>query len=320
MRKILLAASGVLLLLAGCQAPSRGPADFSDRPIRIVATTSMVADLVRQIGGERVEVTGLMGPGVDPHLYKASEGDVRRMSQADVVFYNGLHLEGKMTELFDQMRQRGIPTFAVAEAVPDSLLLASPTYTGSYDPHVWFDVSLWRRAAEAARDALVGLDSASAAVYTANAASYLAALDTLDAYVRDRLAAIPDEQRVLVTSHDAFGYFGKAYAFDVLGLQGISTATEAGTADVQRLAEVITERRVPAMFVESSVSPRGIEAVQAAVRSRGFDVEIGGSLYSDALGAPGTLAETYLGTVRANVDTVADALTPTPAAETTSAL
>lgn len=301
------------MLLAGC-APSpgtNGTQDFSNRTINIVTTTSMIADVVGIVGGERVAVQGLMGPGVDPHLYKASEGDVARMAGADVIFYNGLHLEGKMTEVFEQMAGRNIPTIAVAEGgVPDSLRLGSELFTGNYDPHVWFDVTLWSSVAQYIADELTQMDSTHAAIYKANAQAYLKELEVLDAYVRERAEEIPAEQRVLVTSHDAFGYFGRAYGFEVRGLQGISTATEAGTADVQELAEEVARRRIPAMFVESSVSPRGIEAVREAVRARGFEVAIGGTLYGDALGRADTPAGAYLGMVRHNIDTIVDALRP----------
>lgn len=300
----------LLLLLAACEPAGRTlPGDdLGGRPVDVVATTSMIADLARHVGGERVAVTGLMGPGVDPHLYKASEGDVTRMAGADLILYNGLHLEGKMTELFEQMPQRGIPTVAVAEAVPVEERLASATYAGNYDPHVWFDVALWRRAATRVAEALAERDPQHAATYEANRAAYDAELAALQAYVTQRVAEVPAAQRVLITSHDAFGYFGRAYGFEVEGLQGISTAAEAGTGDVQRLADLVAERRIPALFVESSVSPRGIEAVREAVRARGHDVRVGGSLYSDALGSPGTPAATYVGTVRHNVDTIVTAL------------
>ncbi len=295
---------------AGCgntSEPEQGA--LHSRTINVVATTSMVADLVGVIGGDRVAVTGLMGPGVDPHLYKASEGDVARMAGADVIFYNGLHLEGKMTEVFEQMQRRDIHTFAVAESIAEDHLLGSANFSGSHDPHVWFDVSLWGEAAHETARALSALDSTHATTYTTNLEAYLVELDSLDAYVRHRVEAVPEAQRVLITSHDAFGYFGSAYGFEVRGLQGISTATEAGTADVQELAAFVAEEKIPALFVESSVSRRGIEAVREAVRARGFEVAIGGTLYGDALGSPGTPEATYLGTVRHNVDTIVGALT-----------
>ena len=301
------------IFLTGCASSpdSGGAQDFSNRTINVVATTSMIADLVDIVGGDRVDVQGLMGPGVDPHLYKASEGDVARMAGADVIFYNGLHLEGKMTEVFEQMAGRNIPTIAVAEGgVPDSLQRESALFTGNFDPHVWFDVTLWSSVAQYVADELARMDSTHATTYEANVQAYLQELEALNAYVRRRAKEVPVEQRVLVTSHDAFGYFGRAYDFEVRGLQGISTATEAGTADVQELAEEVARRHIPAMFVESSVSPRGIEAVREAVRARGFEVAIGGTLYGDALGPADTPEGAYLGMVRHNIDTIVDALRP----------
>ncbi len=274
--------------------------------LNIIATTTIVGDLVRQIGGTYVQVTTLMGPGVDPHLYKASAGDVRRMSQADAVFYGGLDLEGKMTEVFEQMRRRGVPTYAVAECVPEEQRI--PVGEGLFDPHVWFDVRLWQIAAQCTRDALIELDPEHAQAYREQAAAYLEALQDLEAFVRARIAEIPPEKRVLITAHDAFGYFGRAYGIEVRGLLGVSTAAEAGTGDVQELARFIVERRIPAIFVESSIPERFVRAVQEAVRARGYAVEIGGELFSDALGDPGTPAGTYIGMVKHNVNTIVEAL------------
>lgn len=302
-----------LLMVVGCGPSSgkTGTQDLSERMIEVTATTSMVADLVRVVGGDRVQVSGLMGPGVDPHLFKASEGDVAKMAGADVIFYNGLHLEGKMTEVFEQMSSRSIPTIAVAEGgIEEEDLLDSEAFTGNYDPHVWFDVALWQKAARYVADELAAIDPTHADTYAQNADAYVAELEELKAYIEEQVRRVPEAQRVLVTSHDAFGYFGAAYGFEVLGLQGISTATEAGTADVQQLAETVAERRIPALFIESSVSPRGIQAVREAVRARGYEVQIGGTLYGDALGNPGTPEESYIGTVRHNVDTIVGALMP----------
>ncbi|MQA91805.1 MAG: manganese transporter [Gemmatimonas sp.] len=298
----------VAVALTGCAADQEGMADLANRQVRVVATTSIVADLAREVGGERVRVTGLMGPGVDPHLYRASEGDVRRMMEADIVLFNGLHLEGRMGELFEQMGSRGRPTVAVGNAIDPARLLTPPEFEGAYDPHIWMDAGLWRDVVGRVADSLADLDPQSAAGYRGRAAAYEARLEELDGYVRERIAGVPAELRVLVTAHDAFNYFGKAYDFDVRGLQGISTVAEAGTADVQELARFVAERRIPALFVETSVSPRSIEAVQAAVRARGFAVEVGGNLYSDALGGPGSGADTYDGMIRHNVDTIVEAL------------
>ncbi|MEQ9105504.1 MAG: zinc ABC transporter substrate-binding protein [Rhodothermales bacterium] len=293
-------------ILAGCgprDARERGPVS-AENPLRVVATTSILGDVVREVGGDLVDVQALMGPGIDPHLYKASEGDVVRMSSADVVFYNGLHLEGKMVEIFEQMHERGLPVYAATNAIAPDSLLQSALFTGNFDPHIWFDVLLWEQAVHYVGERLAGLDEENAAYYRERAATYGRVLADLDAEVNEALAVIPAEFRVLITSHDAFGYFGRAYGFDVRGLQGISTATEAGTGDVQELAAFVSDRRIPAMFVESSISPRGIQAVREAVRDRGFEVRIGGTLYGDALGPAGSPADTYIGMVRTNVSTI----------------
>jgi manganese/zinc/iron transport system substrate-binding protein len=303
------------VLLVGCarEENSGGAADFSDRKMKVVVTTNVVGDLVRQVAADYVELTTLMGPGIDPHLYRASEGDVQTMAEADLVLYNGLHLEGKMTDVFAQMNQRSVPTSALAEeAIPDSLLISSTEYASSFDPHVWFDVQLWGRVARHVGDVLADRDTAHADMYRRNAKAYAQRLDSLDQYVTQELQRIPEAQRVLITSHDAFRYFGRAYDVDVRGLQGISTATEAGTKDVQELADFVVEREIPALFVESSVSSRGIEAVQEAVEARGFEVALGGTLYGDALGDPGTPTGTYVGALRHNVDTIVSGLLRDP--------
>ncbi len=298
----------IVILLAAC-GRSGGPSDvpLSERPIRVVTTIGMIADITQNVGGERVEVTGLMGPGVDPHLYKASEGDVTRMAEADLIFYNGLHLESQMGEVFEQMEGR-IKTVAVADDIDETLLLSPPEFQGAHDPHVWFDVTLWMKAVAVVRDTLVEMDPGSAELYESNAQDYLAELDELHNYVLAQAERVPAERRVLITAHDAFNYFGKAYGFEVRGLQGISTESEAGTGDVQDLSQFIADREIPAVFVESSVPQRNIEAVQAAVQSRGFDVAIGGELFSDAMGNPGTPEGNYIGMVRHNVDTIVGAL------------
>lgn len=306
---------GMLLLLGSMSLGATGcsSSDAESGPnngLRVVTTTNVVGDLVRQVGGDAVDLTTLMGPGIDPHQYNASEGDIQRMARANAVFYNGLHLEGKMTDLFPEMDQRGIPTTALAEAaVPDSLRIGSTEYASAYDPHVWFDVALWRRAALHVGDALADLDPDHAEGYRERAADYAAQLDSLDTYAHEQIAAIPEEQRVLITSHDAFRYLGAAYDIEVRGLQGISTDAEAGTADVQALADFIAERRIPTIFAETSVSERGLRAVQAAVQSRGFEVQLGNALYGDALGDADTPTGTYIGAVRHNIDTIVDGLT-----------
>ena len=281
-----------------------------DGQLNIVATIGMIADIAQTVGGDHVKMTGLMGPGIDPHLYKATAGDVSRLSGADVIFYNGLHLEAKMAEVLQRMSGQ-IKTVAVTNGIDRSMLLTPPEFEGAYDPHVWFDVRLWKKAVEIVRDTLVEADAKHAENYERNSTVYLAKLDELHEYVKAQAERIPENQRVLVTAHDAFNYFGRAYDFQVRGLQGISTVSEAGTADIQELAKFIVQRRIPAMFVETSVSSRNIEAVQAAVKSRGFNVEIGGKLFSDAMGDPGTPEGTYIGMVRHNIDTIVKSLVST---------
>ncbi len=314
-RKAILGLLILTLGLAACGPASSGePEDLSERQVRVVSTIGMINDIVVNVGGERVQAVSLMGPGIDPHLYKASEGDVARLQQADIIFYNGLHLESQMGEVLERMAGGRIRTVPVTENIDPTTLLTPPEFKGNHDPHVWFDVTLWMQAAERVRDTLAEADPASAALYQANAERYLGELAELHAYVLAQAERVPEAKRVVITAHDAFNYFGRAYGFEVIGLQGISTEAQASTSDVQGLADLITERQIPAVFVESSVPQRTIEAVQAAVRDRGFDVQIGGSLYSDAMGNPGTPEGTYIGMVRHNTDTIVTALLDEPAA------
>ena len=293
------------LLLAGCSGGD-SPAG-AEGPLRVVTTTGIIGDVAQRIAGEHARVEALMGPGVDPHLYKASESDVRRLSEADLVLYNGLHLEGKMGDILTKMA-RTRPVIAVTEEVPEDLLREPPEFLGQYDPHVWFDVSMWAQTLGPIARELSALDPEHAKEFEANAAALEKELTELDAWVEAQILTIPEPQRILVTAHDAFGYFGRRYGMEVVGIQGISTLSEAGLKDVDRVVSLVVDRKVPAIFVESSVPRRSIEAVQAAVRSRGHEVAIGGQLHSDSLGAAGSPAGTYPGMVRANVDTIVNAL------------
>ncbi len=293
------------LLLAACGRAAA--ADPDDGRLYVVTTIAHIGDAVSRVGGEHVRVDSLMGAGTDPHLYLASIGDVDKLRRADVVFYNGLFLEAQLEDVLEQLAESKT-VVPVSAGIDRAELLPSASYADEYDPHIWFDVTLWMQAVEQVRDTLMAADPAHAATYEANAAAYLAELAALHAYVTEQAARVPAAQRVLVTAHDAFSYFGRAYGFDVRGLQGISTASEAGTADVQQLATFIAERQIPAIFVESSVPVRNVEAVQAAVRNRGFDVVIGGQLFSDALGDAGTPEGIYAGVVRYNIDTIVEAL------------
>lgn len=300
----------IAVALSAC-AGERAGAAADDGRLRVLTTIGQVADIARNVGGDRVHVESMMGAGTDPHLYVASISDVDSLRNADIVFYNGLFLEAQLEDILEQLaeRQTVIP---ISQDMDPARLHPSPDYEDEFDPHVWFDVPLWSQGVHTVRDALIAADPAGAGVYTANAEAYLAELEALDAYVAEQAALVPEQQRVLITAHDAFGYFGSAYGFDVLGLQGISTASEAGTGDVQRLAEFIATNRIPAIFIESSVPVRTVEAVQAAVRARGFDVSIGGELFSDAMGDAGTPEGTYIGMVRHNIDTIVGALTYSP--------
>ncbi|ROR23965.1 manganese/zinc/iron transport system substrate-binding protein [Mobilisporobacter senegalensis] len=293
------------LILTGCQnAVSVKDSDT----LNIVATTTMLADLAEVIGQEHVAVNGLMGPGIDPHLYQASAGDVTRMQEADIVVYNGLHLEGKMGEIFESLTDRGSTVICIEDGIQEEDLLSWAEDTSVHDPHIWFDVSLWKDAAQIVADKLSEADPGHEKDYAENLKSYLIELDDLDAYMKNRVSELPKEQRILITAHDAFSYFGRAYGFEVRGLQGISTDAEAGTGDVSNLASFITEKKIKAIFVESSVPPKTIEALQAAVKANGFDVAIGGQLYSDSLGSEDSDANTYILTVKSNIDTIVDAL------------
>jgi manganese/zinc/iron transport system substrate-binding protein len=293
----------VLSLILGC----KNNTETNGKP-NVVTTTSMITDVVKNIGGDVINLQGLMGSGVDPHLYKASEGDVSKLANADLIFYNGLHLEGKLVEVFEKMGSQNIKTKAIAQVIDKSTLIGSDYFQSNYDPHIWFDVTYWKQAAKFITTELSLLIPEQNAFFNANLETYLAKLNALETELKAKIETLPQEKRVLVTAHDAFNYFGKAYGFKVVGLQGLSTATEAGVQDVQKLAAFIIEKQIKAVFVESSVPRRTIEALQAAVKSKGHDVVIGGTLYSDALGNAGTIEGTYIGMFKYNVNTIVNAL------------
>lgn len=274
--------------------------------LNVVTTTSMITDLVKNIGGEHINLQGLMGSGVDPHLYKASEGDVSKLSNADIIFYNGLHLEGKLVEVFEKMKT--IKTIAISDAIDESTLIGSEYFASNYDPHIWFNPDYWMQATQFIVDKLSEAIPEQKAAFESNGSNYIKQLETLKASLTSIIETLPKEKRVLVTAHDAFNYFGKSFDFEVVGLQGLSTATEAGVQDVQKLSAFIIDKHVKAIFIESSVPRRTIEALQAAVNSKGHNVTIGGSLYSDALGNAGTIEGTYVGMFEYNVNTIVNAL------------
>lgn len=276
-------------------------------PIKIVSTIGMIADITGNIAGENARVEALMGEGIDPHLYKASPGDITKLRGADLILYNGLHLEGKMADLLVKLARQK-PTYAVTENIPEDRLREPPELQGQYDPHLWFDVELWMQAAEFVRDLLIQFDPPNADDYRRNAEAYLAQLAELHEYAKTQFATIPEERRLLVTAHDAFGYLGDAYGIEVLAIQGISTESEAGVFKINELVDTIVSRGIKAVFVETSVSDKNIKALIEGAAARGHEIVIGGSLYSDAMGKAGTPEGTYLGMVRHNVDTIVEAL------------
>ncbi|MFI0429838.1 metal ABC transporter solute-binding protein, Zn/Mn family [Mariniflexile sp. HMF6888] len=276
--------------------------------LNVVTTTTMITDLVNNIGGDLINVQGLMGSGVDPHLYKASEGDVTKLVNADIIFYGGLHLEGKLVEVFEKMAHQNIKTIAVSDALDAKTLISSEYFQGNYDPHIWFNIGYWKTITNYVVKTLSEASPENKGAFEANGKRYIEQLNQLEIEIKSIIDTLPKDKRILVTAHDAFSYFGKEYGFNVVGLQGISTATEAGVQDVQKLASFIIEHQVKAIFVESSVPKRTIEALQAAVNSKNHHVAIGGTLYSDALGSAGTVESTYIGMFKYNVNTIVNAL------------
>lgn len=275
--------------------------------ITVVATTGMIADTARAIGGDHVDVRALMGPGVDPHAYRQTRSDIVAMTRADLVLWHGLYLEAQMEDFFEDLGRRRM-VVPVAEAMPRNLLLAHEDYDNRFDPHVWMDPDLWRHVAAEIRDALAEVDPENAAFYLASAESFLTELDTVSAYARETLASVPDDSRVLLTAHDAFNYFGQAYGFEVLGIQGISTESEAGLVRIAELVDLLVARDIRAVFVESSVSDRNIRALIEGAAARGHEVRIGGELFSDAMGEPGSYEGTYIGMIDHNVTIITRSL------------
>jgi manganese/zinc/iron transport system substrate-binding protein len=284
------------------------PTQASAQTFKALATTGMVGDAVKAVAGNNATVDVLLGTGIDPHSYKPTRSDIARLASAEIVFYNGLLLEGKMTDALVRVANAGRPVIPVTEALDEKYLLEPEGFDGQYDPHVWMDVAGWKKTVEAVRDSLIKFRPALAATFRSNAARYLGELDKLDNYVRDAVASVPKDSRVLITAHDAFNYFGRAYDFDVQGIQGISTESEAGLKRIQELVDLLVKRKIGAVFVESSVSDRNVRALIEGARARGHTVRIGGELYSDAMGAPGTYEGTYIGMIDHNATTIARAL------------
>lgn len=313
--KLLLALALVpMLALAGCDRGAQTSASASnsagpdDRPYTIVTTTGMIADIAQQVAGEHAEVNNLIGEGVDPHLFTPTRSDVIALQNADVVLYNGLMLEGKMTDVLVRLARTGKPVIAVAERLRDRAGYVITTEEEYFDPHVWMDVQGWMSAVELIADELSAFDPDHAADYQANAEAYLDRLEELDAYVRRVIGSIPETSRVLVTAHDAFGYMGRAYDLEVRGIQGLSTESEAGVRDVRELVDLLVQRDIEAVFIETSVADDNVRALIEGAAARGHEVRIGGELFSDAMGEPGTYRGTYIGMIDHNATTIARAL------------
>ncbi len=280
----------------------------SEIPFRVVATTGMVADIVREVAGDRAVVEGLIGEGVDPHLYRPTRDDVAALQDADMVFYSGLLLEGRMTDTLVRLARKGKAVHAVTEEIPEESLLEPEDAEGHFDPHVWMDPGAWKRAVDVVAEALAQFDPEGADGHRSRAAAYSEQVEELDAWAREALSSIPAERRVLVTAHDAFSYFGRAYELEVRGIQGLSTESEAGLQDINRLVDLLVDRGISAVFVETSVASKNVRALVEGARSRGHEVAIGGELFSDAMGPTGTYTGTYLGMIDHNVTTVVHAL------------
>jgi len=294
---------GLFPLLFSCQQNTE---DIVDGRISVVATTGMIRDVVQQVVGDKAVVEGLMGPGVDPHLYKPTPSDISSLRKADVIFYNGLHLESKMTDVLAKIgRQK--PSYAVGSAIPESSL-NYPNEAALPDPHIWFDLELWKSAVKLIGEKMGKFDTENASYYKDNAEQYSLKLEEIHHWTKEQIASIPLESRVLITAHDAFEYFGKAYNIEVRGLQGISTTAEFGVRDKTEMIEFIVKRKIKAVFVETAISDRSLKSVVEGCRERGHDIQIGGTLYSDALGAGGTSEGNFIGVMRFNVNTIVEAL------------
>lgn len=297
---IIILSSIVALLLASCGKQKEQEGALSS-PYKIITTCTMVTDLVQNVAGENAEVIGLMKEGVDPHLYKPTRDDLISLSSADVVFYSGLMLEGRMSDSFAKMGRQGIPCYAVTELLEQEYLLEPDDFDGHWDPHVWNDVQSWISGAKAVSKALSELDPENADSYQQNVDAYVAKLEAVDAYAKKSIATIPEKSRVLITAHDAFNYFARAYGIQVKAAQGVTTESEAAISDIQNLVDFVIERDIHAIFVENITSDRNLQAIIEGAKKKGHQVKIGGELYSDATGPAGTYEGTYLGMIDHNV-------------------
>lgn len=303
MKKLTLLILLVATIFSACQPND----DAGNKKTTIVCTTSIIANVVKNLVKDSVEVSALMGPGVDPHLYKATQGNIEDLTKASIVIYNGLHLEGKMGDIFEKLSKTK-KVIAVSDFIPKDKLINSTDFQGAEDPHIWFDVTIWSTAVNGLAEQLKTELPKYADFIEANRAAYIADLNELNNWVASKIDSIPEDQRVMITAHDAFKYFGKKYGIEVRGLQGISTTAEYGLRDITNLVDYIVSKRIKAIFVESSVPKKSIEAVIEGCREKGHDVKLGGELFSDALGAAGTPEGTYIGMFEHNVNVITEAL------------
>lgn len=297
----------LILLVASIFSACQPNGDAENKKMTIVCTTSIIADVVKNLVKDSVEVSALMGPGVDPHLYKATQGNIEDLTKASIVIYNGLHLEGKMGDIFEKLTKTK-KVIAVSDFIPKDKLINSTDFQGAEDPHIWFDVTIWATAVNGLAEQLKTELPKCADFIEANRAAYIADLNELNNWVASEIDSIPEDQRVMITAHDAFKYFGKKYGIEVRGLQGISTTAEYGLRDITNLVDYIVSKKIKAIFVESSVPKKSIEAVIEGCREKGHDVKLGGELFSDALGAAGTPEGTYIGMFEHNVNVITEAL------------
>src|SRR5690606_35637308 len=293
MIRLMILGVSLAFVLLGCSKTTNEPTHEEDsikKPIQVVTTIAQIGEPMQIIGGDRVEVTSLMGPGVDPHLYEATQGDIATLQNADIIFYNGLYLEGNLGDIFNKLRETK-PVFAIGETIDEGRLLKDEE--GATDPHIWFDLDLWKEALESATDELIKFSPDDASYFEQNKQAYFSKIDELKAEAIEKMSSIPKEQRILVTAHDAFGYFGRMYDIEVVGLQGLSTEDEVGISDIHSTVDLLLEKKVPSVFVESSINQNSIKAVIEGAAKKGLDVTLGGELFSDAMGAAGTEEGTY---------------------------
>lgn len=297
---------GLSLIVVGCAAKEDKPGEVAGGKIKVVTTIGQIAEPISVIGGDKVNVESLMGPGVDPHLYNATQGDIKKLEGGDIIFYSGLHLEGNMTEIFEEIG-KSRPVLAIGDAIPKDQLLTDDA--GAIDPHIWFDIELWKQALSSAVDELQEFSPENADFFEENKVKYFKELDVLSAESKEKLSQIEKDKRVLVTAHDAFGYFGRMHDMNVVGLQGLSTEDEIGITDIDETIQTLLEYSIPAVFVESSINPNSIKAVIEGAASKDLQIKLGGELFSDAMGKEGTAEGTYIGMYRHNVNTIYKALT-----------